>query len=268
RRIIVNELRDVVKNYAQPRRTLFYYQSDVNDEEEEDDTPDYSVNLFVSSSGYFKKITPQSLRMSGEQKLKEGDFISQSFETTNKTELVFFSDKAQAYKSRASVFDDTKASVMGDYIPAKLSFDDGENLKTLVPTTDYSGYIVFFFENGKAAKVPMKSYETKTNRKKLANAYSDKSPLVAALFVGEDADVLLRTSSGHALVFNTGMILPKSTRDSQGVQVINLRKNASLASAEIIVPEQSADLEKYRAKSVPAAGKPAKELGDTNQLTL
>ena len=268
RKIIVNELREVIKNYAKPRRTMFYYQSDVEEEEVIDDTPDYPVHLFVSDSGYFKKITPQSLRMSGEQKLKEGDFISQSFEATNKTELVFFSDQAQAYKSKASAFDDTKASVMGDYIPAKLSFDENEGLKTLVPTTDYSGYIVFFFENGKAAKVPMKSYETKTNRKKLANAYSAKSPLVAALFVGEDADILLRTSSGHALVFNTGMILPKSTRDSQGVQVINLRKKAVLSAASIITQEELPELEKYRAKSVPAAGKPAKELGDSNQLTF
>ena len=268
RRIIVNELREVVKNYAQPRRTMFFYQSDIEEEEEADDTPDYPVNIFVSASGYFKKITPQSLRMSGEQKLKEGDYISQSFETTNKTDLIFFSDKAQAYKSKASAFDDTKASVMGDYIPAKLSFDEGENLMTLVPTTDYSGYIVFFFENGKAAKIPLKSYETKTNRKKLANAYSDKSRLVAAVFVGDDCDILLRSSSGHALVFNSGMILPKTTRDSQGVQVINLRKNAVLAAAETVAPEALEELEKYRTKSVPAAGKPAKDLGDTNQLTL
>ena len=268
RKIIVDELRQVIKNYAQPRKTMFYYLSDVDEEVEVDDTPDYPVNLFVSDSGYFKKITPQSLRMSGEQKLKEGDFIRQSFEATNKTELVFFSDKAQAYKSKASAFDDTKASVMGDYIPAKLSFDEGEGLKTLVPTIDYSGYIVFFFENGKAAKVPMKAYETKTNRKKLAKAYSEKSPLVAAIFVGEDRDILLRSTSGHALVFNTGMILPKTTRDSQGVQVMTLRKKALLASAELIPAEGVTELEKYRSKSVPAAGKPAKELGDTNQLTL
>ena len=176
--------------------------------------------------------------MSNEQKLKEGDFISQSFEATNKTELVFFSDKAQAYKSRASAFDDTKASVMGDYIPAKLSFDEGESLKMVVPTVDYSGYVIFFFENGKAAKVPLKvplnAYETKTNRKKLAKAYSEKSPLVAAIFIAEDSDILLRTTSGHALVFNTGMILPKSTRDSQGVQVITLRRKALLSSASLM----------------------------------
>ncbi len=268
RKIIINELRDVIKNYAQPRKTMFYYQADVEEAEEIDDTPDYPVNIFVSDSGYFKKITPQSLRMSNEQKLKEGDFISQSFESTNKTELVFFSDKAQAYKSRASAFDDTKASVMGDYIPAKLSFDEGESLKMVVPTVDYSGYVIFFFENGKAAKVPLKSYETKTNRKKLAKAYSEKSPLVAAIFIAEDSDILLRTTSGHALVFNTGMILPKSTRDSQGVQVITLRRKALLSSASLIAPEELPELEKYRSKSVPAAGKPAKELGDSNQLTF
>ena len=256
----------MIKNYAQPRKTMFYFKSDTEEDESIDDTPDYPVNLFVSASGYFKKITPQSLRMSSEHKLKEGDFISQNFEATNKTDLIFFTDRAQVYKSKASAFDDTKASVMGDYIPAKLAFDEDENLKTLVPTTDYSGYVIFFFENGKAAKVPLKSYETKTNRKKLANAYSSKSPLVAAIFTAEDKDVLLRTTSGHALVFNTGMILPKATRDSQGVQVVTLRKNALLASAEIVEGEQLIELSKYRAKSVPSAGKPAKELGETNQL--
>ena len=268
RRIIIEELKKIAGEYAQPRRTFFYYQSDVEDEEDTDDTPDYAVNLFVSDNGYFKKITPQSLRMSSEQKLKDGDYISQTFEATNKTELIFFSDKAQAYKSRASAFDDTKASVMGDYVPATLGFDECENLRLMIPTTDYSGYIIFFFENGKAAKIPLKSYETKTNRRKLANAYSDKSPLVAAVFISEDADILLRTTSGHALVFNSGMILPKSTRDSMGVQVITLRKNTQLASARTITAEEAPELDKYRAKSVPSAGKPAKELGDSNQLSF
>ena len=268
RKIIIDELKEVAKNYGQPRRTLFYYQSDVEDEENIDDTPDYPVNLFVSGSGYFKKITPQSLRMSGEQKLKEGDYISQTFEATNKTDLIFFSDKAQVYKSKASAFDDSKASLMGDYIPAKLNFDEGENLRMLLPTTDYSGHVIFFFENGKAAKIPMKSYETKTNRKKLQKAYSDKSPLSAIIFTAEDVDILLRTSTGHALVFNTAMILPKNTRDSQGVQVITLRKNAVLTSAAIISEEEAPEFEKYRAKAVPAAGKPAKELGDSNQLSF
>ncbi|MBR6623582.1 MAG: topoisomerase IV [Ruminococcus sp.] len=268
RKIIIDELRRVIKNYAQPRKTMFYYQSDVEDEQQIDDTPDYQVNLFVTDGGYFKKITPQSLRMSKEHKLKDGDFISQSFEASNKTELIFLSDKAQAYKTKASAFDDTKASLMGDYVPAKLGFDDGENLKTLIITTDYSGYILYFYENGKAAKVPLKSYETKTNRRKLANAYSEKSPLVAAVFIEEDCDILLRSSSGHTLMFNTALLLPKATRDSQGVQVMNLRKKAVLASAVSVIDEERENLEKYRSKSVPAAGKPAKELGDTNQLTL
>lgn len=266
RQVIIDELRDVIKNYAQPRKTLFYYQSDVEDESAENDTPDYPVNLFVSASGYFKKITIQSLRMSSEQKLKEGDYIMQFFESTNKSDLLFFTDKAQVYKSKASAFDDTKASALGDYIPTKLGFGEDENLKTLVPTTDYSGYMIFFFENGKAAKVPLNSYETKTNRKKLANAYSSKSPLVAALFISEDCDVLLRSSSGHALVFNTAMMLPKATRDSQGVQAMTLRKNAVLSSAEVVVPEDEETLGKYRSKNIPAAGNSAKDLGDTNQL--
>jgi DNA gyrase subunit A len=267
RKIIVTELQNVIKLYSKPRKTLFYYQSDIENEVVEDDVPDYAVNLFVSASGYFKKITPQSLRMSGEQKLKEGDYITETFEATNKTELIFFSDKCQAYKSKASAFDDTKASLMGDYIPAKLSFDSEESLKAMIPTTDYEGYVMFFFENGKAVKVPLKAYETKTNRKKLANAYSSKSPLVRILYISEDCEILLRSSKGNALLFNTAMILPKSTRDSQGVQVITLRAKAVLESAEIVTDNLS-ELEKYRSKNIPAAGKPAKELGDSNQLKL
>lgn len=267
RKIIVTELENVIKLYNKPRKTLFYYQSDIEDEVVEDDVPDYPVNLFISSSGYFKKITPQSLRMSSEQKLKEGDYISASYEATNKTELIFFSDKCQAYKSKASAFDDCKASLMGDYIPAKLSFDNEEGLKAMIPTSDYEGYVMFFFENGKAAKIPLKAYETKTNRKKLANAYSSKSPLVKIMYLTEDCDILLRSSKGNALLFNTAMILPKSTRDSQGVQVMTLRAKAVLEGVEI-AGDNISELEKYRSKNIPAAGKPAKELGDSNQLKL
>lgn len=268
RNIIIKELKNVIKNYSQPRKTMFYYQSDIDDETPEDDTPDYAVNLFISASGYFKKITPQSLRMSGEQKLKDGDYIADSFESTNKTELIFFSDKCQAYKTKASAFDDSKASLMGDYIPAKLNFDGSENLLAMIPTTDYSGHLIFFFENGKAAKVPLKAYETKTNRKKLANAYSSKSPLIKVIYINDDCNILLRSSSGHAILFNSAMILPKATRDTQGIQVMNLKKNAVLESAVTISAEQVSDYEKYTVKSIPASGKPAKELGDSNQLTL
>ncbi len=265
RKIIIKELKDVIKNYSQPRKTLICEYAE-QEPEIIDDTPDYPVNIFVTASGYFKKITPQSLRMSGEHKLKEGDYISQNFEVSNKTELIFFTNKEQAYKSKASAFDDTKASLMGDYLPAKLSFDENETLKMLIPTTDYSGYIIFFFENGKASKIPLKSYETKTNRKKLMKAYSDKSPLVDAVFIQENCDILLKTSSGHALIFNTEMISAKTTRDSQGVQVINLKKNAILASAEKI--NDNTGFEKYYTKNIPSSGKLAKELGDANQLSL
>ncbi|MDE6679451.1 MAG: topoisomerase IV, partial [Ruminococcus sp.] len=247
RKIIIKELKDVIKNYAQPRKTLIYEYTE-QDTEVVDDTPDYPVNIFVTASGYFKKITPQSLRMSGEHKLKEGDYISQSFEATNKTELIFITDGEQAYKSKASAFDDTKASLMGDYVPAKLSFDEGENLKILITTTDYSGYILFFFENGKIAKVPLKSYETKTNRKKLTKAYSDKSPLVKALFIQKDCDILLRSSEGNTLLLNTEIISVKTTRDSQGVQVISLKKNAVLASVEKV--SDNIGLEKYRTENI------------------
>ncbi|MCM1315591.1 MAG: DNA topoisomerase (ATP-hydrolyzing) subunit A [Muribaculaceae bacterium] len=264
RKIIIKELKDVIKNYAQPRKTLIseYTEQDI---EIIDDTPDYPVNIFISASGYFKKITPQSLRMSNEHKLKEGDYISQSFEATNKTELIFFTDKYHAYKSKASAFDDTKASLIGDYIPAKLSFEEDESLKILIPTTNYSGYMIFFFENGKATKVPLNAYKTKTNRKKLTKAYSNKSPLVDAIYISDDCDILLRSSSGHTLVFNTSMLTIKTTRDSQGVQVMSLRKNVVLASAEKVSVE---DYEKFNVRNIPSAGKQAKELGDANQLAL
>ncbi|MDE5764563.1 MAG: topoisomerase IV [Ruminococcus sp.] len=268
RRVIIGELKKVAKTYGKPRKTQFYYKSDEEESVDIDDTPDYPVNIFVTDSGYFKKITPQSLRMSGEQKLKEGDYIRQIIEATNKTELIFFTDKAQAYKSKASSFDDSKASIMGDYLPAKLGFDEGESLKILVPTTDYSGYMIFFFENGKVAKIPLDSYATKTNRRKLTKAFSEKSVLISAVFVAGDTDVLLRTSDGHALVCNTGMILPKSTRDSQGVQVISLRRNAVLESAEVIPEEKANEFEKYRVSTVPSAGKPEKDTGEANQLTF
>ena len=254
RKIIIKELKEVIKNYAQPRKSLI---SDYTEQDVEiiDDTPDYPVNIFVSASGYFKKITPQSLRMSSEHKLKDGDYISQNFEVTNKTELIFFTDRQQAYKSKASAFDDTKASVMGDYIPAKLSFSEDETLKTLIPTTDYSGYIIFFFENGKATKVPLNAYETKTNRKKLTKAYSDKSPLVEILFIPEDCDILVRSSGGHTILFNTSEILPKTTRDSQGVQIMTLKRNNVLASVERVT---DSEYEKYRVKSIPSSVKQAK----------
>ncbi len=268
RKIIISELKDVIKKYSQPRRTMFYYKNDIIEEDVEDEIPDYPVNLFLSNSGYFKKITPQSLRMSGEQKLKEGDSITAHIEATNRTELLFFTDKCQVYKSRVSDFEDTKASLLGDYVPAKLAFDDDELLVSMISTADYEGFILFFFENGKAAKVPLKSYETKTKRKKLANAYSGKSKLCGIIYIREDSDILLKSTAGKVLIFNTALISPKATRDTIGVQVMTLRGKNLLEGAEIADERIMNGLKKYIVKNVPAAGMGGKDLIEFNQLSL
>lgn len=266
--LIIDELNEVSRKYRQPRKTLFIYTAGEEEEAEEDDTPDFPVTLFISQSGYFKKITPQSLRMSGDQKLKEGDFIINSVETTNRSELLFFSDKAQVYKSKTSLFKNTKASELGVYVPAQLGFDDGESFRSMIVTNDYSGYLIMIFANGKVAKVPLNAYETKTNRKKLANAYSDKSPLVAMFCVADNEDILLTTSNGRAVVFNTGMILPKNTRDTIGVQVVTLKAKAEVVGAQTVSEEKKAEYSKYYVKTIPAAGSLAKDIADADQLSF
>ncbi|WP_295088523.1 DNA topoisomerase (ATP-hydrolyzing) subunit A [uncultured Ruminococcus sp.] len=268
RRIITEELKSVREKYGQPRRTQFLYADQLEETPEEEEIPDYQVHLFCSASGYFKKISPQSLRVSGEQKLKEGDTMAAQFEATNRTELLFFTDQCQVYKSRASAFDDTKASLLGDYVPAKLGFDDNESLVKLIPTTDYSGFVLFAFENGKIAKVPLAAYATKTNRKRLANAYSGKSKLVEILYCPEDTPLLVRTTNNRALLFHTAMILPKSTRDTIGVQVVTLKAKAVLVSVAPVDPEQLEALKKYSVKNIPAAGVLAKDLPDSHQLSF
>jgi DNA gyrase subunit A len=269
RSIIISELKDVIKNYGQERKTQFFYQSDIEEVEEEEEIEDYPCKLFISESGYFKKCTMQSLRMANDQKLKEGDRMMAETESSNRAELLFFSDKASVYKSRASRFGNTKASDLGDYIPAVLGFDNGEAFHTMVETMDYSGYLLFIFENGKAAKVPLESYATKTNRKKLANAYSDKSGLVAILKLTDNAQVMLRTSNGRALLFDTALLLPKTTRNTQGVQVITLKaKNAKVEKAYIVSDEEAETLAKFRSKTIPVAGCMAKDLEDPDQLTF
>lgn len=266
--IIIGELKDVIKKYQQPRKTLFIYTTEEDNEPIEDDTPDFPVTLFMTQSGYFKKMTPQQLRMSGEQKVKEGDVISDTIETTNRSELLFFTDKCQVYKTKTSLFKNSKAAELGIYIPVQLGFDENENVHSMIVTTDYSGYLIMVFENGKVAKVPLSAYETKTNRKKLANAYSDKSPLVKMLFVKDNADILLRTSNGRALVFNTAMILPKTTRDTIGVQVFTLKAKAAVNNACIVTEEMADEVKKFNVKSVPASGSLAKDLTDSDQLTF
>ena len=268
KQIIVSELKDVIKKYGQPRKTQFYYASDIEEIDEEDEIPDYPCRIFLSQSGYFKKCTPQSLRMASEQKLKEGDVIMQEMDTTNKTDVLFFTDMQAVYKAKAMQFSDTKASALGDYIPATLGFDNDESVVSMVNTADYSGYMVFIFENGKAAKVPLNTYETKTNRKKLAKAYSGKSKLVAMFCLNEDIEIMLRTTNGRAMIFNTALLMPKTTRDTIGVQVMTLKAKAVVEKAFAVTEETAKDLSKYRSKTIPVAGCFAKDIEDPDQLTF
>ena len=267
-KLIAKELQDTAKKYGQPRKTMFIHLTEEEEAPVEEEAPDYPVHLFLSKEGYFKKITPQSLRMSGEQKVKEGDCIVLAQETTNRTELLFFTDKAQVYKARASVFDDTKASVLGDYIPVKLGFDEDEHVAGLVITTDYSGQLLFVFENGKAAKVPLSAYATKTNRKRLTGAYSDKSPLVQLLYLTADVPLLLRSSGNRAILTDTAQIPEKTTRSTQGVNVMTLKAKQTVTAAEIPEGERLAQVETFRVKTLPAAGKLAKDLEEANQMPL
>ena len=258
--VIISELQEVSKKYGQPRRTeILYNVSETAAEDEEEPVPDYPVTVFVSKEGYLKKITAQSLRMSGEQKFKEGDSLSFTRETTNRAEFLVFTDKFQCYKSRLSDFDDGKASLLGDYLPQKLGFEPGENLVSLQFCGDYKGFVLFFFENGKAAKVPLSAYETKTNRKKLTGAYSDKSPLVAAMVLEEDAQIALYSSDGRAAVFSTAQLLPKTTRNTQGVAVMTLKKKAVLRDARLLEESGIANPGRYRTKTIPSAGMLLKE---------
>ncbi len=267
-KIIIEELEQVSKKFGKPRKTLLTYPEEIEEEEEIEEIADYPVNLFLTTEGYFKKITPQSLRMSSVQKLKEGDEIKTHLETTNNIDLLFFTDKCQVYKSNAAEFDDTKASVMGDYIPAKLGFDEDEKLFAMVVTKDYSETVLFFFLNGKVGKVPLKSYETKTKRKKLANAYSDKSPLVALFASAEDGEYLLTSSAQKKLLFNSAMIAPKSTRDTQGVAVLTVKKNHFLESVAPFDENMLANPHRYRTKTLPSAGIKLREEDAGEQLSL
>ena len=253
--VIIKELQQVSEKYGQPRRTeILYNVEEAEPEKEEDETPDYPVTAFVSNGGYLKKITAQSLRMSGEQKFKEGDSLAYSVETTNRAEMLVFTDKFQCYKSRLSDFEDSKASLLGDYLPQKLGMDAGENVLQVIFPGDGRGFVLFFFENGKVAKVPLSAYETKTNRKKLTGAFSDKSPVVKILSLGADAQIVMYSSDGRAMIFSTADLLPKTTRNTIGVAVMSLKKKAVLQNA---LPLEQSGIEnqaRYRMKTIPAAG--------------
>ena len=270
-KVIIDELNQVVKKYAQPRKTQIVYNAAEEAEEmdAEEEIPEVPVHLFVSKQGYLKKITPQSLRMSGEQKFKEGDGLDFTLETTSRAELLVFTDKFQCYKTRLSDFEDSKASVLGDYLPTKLGFEPGETVVKVVPAGDYTGFVLFFFENGKAAKVPLSAYETKTNRKKLTGAYSDKSPLKTILTMNEDAEIVVYSTDNRAMVCSTALLAPKTTRNTQGVNILTLRKKAVLDFAEPLTASNIRTESRYRAKAIPAAGAVLKpEEGPQAQVSM
>lgn len=252
-KIIIGELQDIIKKYSQPRRTMFLYDVQETAEVEEEQPESYPVNVFFTREGYFKKITPKSLRMSSEQKLKENDEVVYSGEVSSNSELLFFTNRHQVYKSRCADFGETKASVMGEYLPAKLGMDEGEIPIFMAVTESYKETLVAFFKNGKCAKVPLSSYETKTKRKKLSGAYSDLSELVGMFVISGETDFILKSSAGKVILFNTALVLPKAARDTQGVQVMRLTK-AELSGAYLAETAGLKDAESYRIKTIPAAG--------------
>ncbi len=270
KKLIITELKAVSEKYAQPRKTQIVYQVEqVEEEDEGEDIPDYPVTVFVSKEGYLKKITAQSLRMSGEQKFKEGDALSFSRETTNRAEILVFTDQFQCYKSRLSDFEDGKASQLGDYLPQKLGMDPGENVVQVILPGDYKGFILFFFENGKAAKVPLSAYETKTNRRRLTGAYSDKSPLKTAIALDTDCQMALYSTDGRAAIISTAQLLPKTTRNTQGVSVMSIKKKAALSRAVIVEESGIVNQSRYRCRTIPTAGALLKEEDSPNkQITF
>ena len=258
--VIKQELKAVAEKYGQPRKTEIIYNIDeIQPETEEEDIPDYPVTVFISKEGYLKKITQQSLRMSGEQKFKEGDSLAQTVETSNRAEILVFSDKCQCYKAKLNDFADGKASQLGDYLPQKLGFEAGENVSQVIFPGDYKGFALFFFENGKAAKVPLSAYETKANRRKLTGAYSDKSPLVAAFSMSVDAQMAVYTDDGRCVIFSTAQLLPKTTRNTQGVGIVALKKKAVVSSAVPAETSGIVNMSRYRTRTLPSAGAILKE---------
>ncbi len=269
KRIIMDELQAVAKKYGEPRRSeILYDAAAAEGDEDEDAVPDYPVSVFFTREGYFKKITPQSLRMSGEQKLKEGDEITVQLETKNSAELLFFTSRCQVYKCRAADFADTKASMMGDYIPARLAMDEGEVPVYMAVTEDYRGYMFFLFENGKAAKVPMDAYATKNNRKKLLNAFSDKSPLVYAAYLRQEEEIAIQNSAGRMLLVHSAQVPAKQTKNTAGVNVMTLKKNQRITQVRRASRMEIADPHRYRVRTLPAAGAVLRSEDLAEQMSL
>ncbi len=252
--IIISELKDIIKKYPTPRRTGLIYSHEIEEFTEEDTAEDYHVTMFVSREGYFKKITDQSLRMSGEQKYKEGDGLLISFEGSNRSELLVFTDRQQVYKARAADFDDTKASALGTYMPTALEMDDGERVLTVLDPGKYTGQLLLFFENGKCARFGLDAYKTKTNRKKLVNAYSDKSPLASVVVIDQETDMAVFSDDGRAMVFNTSLMQPKTSRSTQGVNCMTVKNRHKLTKAMPLSATAIKNVSRYRMRSIPAAG--------------
>jgi DNA gyrase subunit A len=268
KKVIIDQLTQIMKKYGKPRKTALLYEDEIEEPEEEETAEDYPVTVFMTAAGYFKKITAQSLRMSGDHKLKEGDEIRFTFEATNLSNLLIFTDKYQVYKARVCDFDDSRTSVLGDFLPQKLGMDSGETPVFITATTDYKGYILAFFENGKCAKIEMASYETKTNRKKLINAYSDASPLVAFFAVTEEKLFVLTSSNGRCLIVDSGAISAKSTKNTAGVNVMTLKAKSILSDVVLYEEGMFEKPNKYRTKNIPAAGSFLKEDESPSQTKL
>ncbi len=269
KKILVDELTAAARKYGEPRKTEILYEHQQMELPEEEPEAEYPVRLFLSREGYLKKITPQSLRMSGEQKYKEGDGPRQSFETTSNAELMLFTDRCQVYKVRLGEFEDSKASVLGDYLPAKLRMEDGESVIYALLPGDYSGSLLYLYENGKAARVELTAYQTASNRRKLTGAYSDKAPLAAILRLMEDGEVAVYSDEPRCLILHTALLAPKTTRSSQGVAVMTLKKNRRLTGARFLAETAIQNPARYRVRSLPAAGALLKgEDNGEKQLTL
>ena len=252
--VIIEELEKINEKYPSPRKTDLIYGSEIPETEEEEVIADYPVTIFLSKEGYFKKITAQSLRMSGEQKFKENDSLKLSFESANSHDLLVFTDRQQVYKARISDFEDTKASVLGTYLPTKLQMDEGEKVLTVLDPLNYEKDAVLFFENGKAARISLSAYATKTNRKKLINAFSDKSPLVSIVLLTEESNLVCTSSDGRIIIFNSSLLAPKTSKATHGVNVMTLKKQKIMVSAHLLQEQPVENISRYRVKTIPAAG--------------
>ena len=267
KKVIVEELNAAAKKYGEPRRTSIVYPHEITSyTPEEEQKEEYPVTVFLSREGYFKKITPASLRMNSEQKFKEGDTLRQSFETTSNAEAMFFTDRCQVYKTRLGEFDDAKASVLGDYLPTKLKMDAGENVIFMVlPGVDYAGSLLFFYENGKAARIEMKAYQTASNRRKLTGAYSDKSPLACIRRLDEDCELAVYSNEPRCLIFHTALLAPKTTRSAQGVAVMTLKPKYHLETVLLSEETSITNRTRYRVRAIPAAGALVREEDSEDQ---